>query len=210
MQPLRLLAQGLSVVLHPLAVPTYLVALLAFGLPAGVLGLAASARGPLVGWVALFTFVLPALGTLLLVWLGVVNSVELADRRQRPLPLTLAGMGFLAATLAVRFTPRFHHALLVQVLAGITLALLCTLLITFWWKISAHAVGMGGAVGLLLLLQEELFPTQTAVAGWAAAATMLALAVAWARLWLRAHTPAQVAAGFALGIGAALAGKAVL
>ena len=67
-------------------------------------------------------------------------------------------------------------------------ALLVTI-INGYWKISIHSVGVGG--GLLVLM---------VAGGWGLwPAGVAAALVAWARLRLGAHSPAQVAAGLALG-----------
>ncbi|KAA9331361.1 hypothetical protein F0P96_14030 [Hymenobacter busanensis] len=210
MSQFRWLARGLSVVLHPLLVPAYLIAVLLFGLSPAVVPLASAARPWVLSVVALLTFGLPALGTWLLLRAGRISSVELYERRQRPLPLALAGLGFLAATLLVRWHPALYAPVLVQALGGITAALLLTLLVTLWWKISAHGVGMGGAVGMLLWLQLRPALGNSATIYWLFATATLAIAVAWARLYLRAHTPAQVVAGLLAGCAVALASGGLL
>lgn len=193
------LAYGLSVLLHPLLVPTYLLLLLGYGLP-GSLGLPPGTvlplSLPLQVW--LLTFVLPGLLIWLLARRGFISSVELPDRRQRTLPLLLAAACFAAATVLLTQEPQ-TGPLLSRLFGAITLSVLLTVLITLWWKISAHGVGLGGAIGLIIwLLMSQQLPASP---GWQLLGLMLALAsaVAWARLRLRAHTPAQVAAGLALG-----------
>ncbi len=198
----RPLATFLSAVFHPLLVPSYLVAVLAYGFPAALLPLEAAARWQVLLLVWGLTFWLPGLAVWLLVRSGRVSSVELYERRQRPLPLLLAATAFAAATALTMWVPAYRAPLLVLVLGGITAAVLLTLLVTFWWKISAHGVGLGGAVGLLTLLLVRPYPTDGRAAGWLLLALLAATAVFWARLRLQAHTPAQLWAG--LGLGAAL------
>jgi hypothetical protein len=200
----RTLAKLLSAVLHPLLVPSYLVAVLAYGFPPALLPLSGEARWQALLLVWGLTFWLPGLAVWLLVRSGRVSSVELYERRQRPLPLLLAATAFAAATALVAWVPALRAPLLPLVLGGITAAVLLTLLITLWWKISAHGVGLGGAVGLLALLvaRPGFYPTDERAAWWLAAAVLAAAAVFWARLRLQAHTPAQLWAG--LGLGAAL------
>ncbi|AYA38106.1 hypothetical protein D3Y59_14310 [Hymenobacter oligotrophus] len=197
------LAFGLSAVFHPLLVPTYLVLMLAYGMPTALLPLATEARWQLTLWVWLLTFWLPGLGTWLLYRAGRISSVELYERRQRPVPLLLTALGFGAATALLGSTAAYRAPLLLLMLGSITLAVVLTLGITLRWKISAHGVGMGGALGLLLLLVLGPYPIGSCGPRWLLAAGGVAAAVSWARLALRAHTPAQVAAG--LGLGAAVA-----
>ena len=146
-----------------------------------------------------FTLGLPALGTGLLVHLGLADSVELREREQRTFPLLLAALSFGGAAWLLH-RPALFDPLLAQMMAGMTLAVLLTLWITLYWKISAHGVGMGGALGLLLLLH---LGGEAGLAGawWLAGTAATAGAVGSARLVLRAHTPGQVWAGLALGLG---------
>jgi len=60
-------------------------------------------------------------------------------------------------------------------------------LIDRYWKISIHSVGVGGGV-FILVAAGDLWILSPAL-----------LMVAWARLRLKAHTPAQVVGGLALG-----------
>jgi membrane-associated phospholipid phosphatase len=202
---MRTFAFFLSVALHPLLVPTYLVALLCYGFVPGSTGLSVAAdKAILLLQVWGLTFWLPGLLCWLLYKAGYISSVELYERRQRPLPLLIAALSFAAATWRVAQLP--HGSLLVTVLNAMTIAVLLTLCITLRWKISAHGVGMGGAVGLLLWLRLAL-PYSTAPAAvtpWLLTGLGLAAAVAWARLALRAHTPAQILAGLGLGTAVAL------
>ncbi|OON70787.1 hypothetical protein B0919_01895 [Hymenobacter sp. CRA2] len=147
----------------------------------------------------LITFWLPALLIWVLQRLGCISSVELYERRQRPLPLLIAAMAFGGAALHVG--QLYQASSLAIMLAGVGLSVLLTLIISFFWKISAHGMGMGGAIGLFgaLLLHARLPLAQAWL--WLLLAVLLAAAVGWARLRLQAHTPAQVLAGLALGTG---------
>jgi membrane-associated phospholipid phosphatase len=196
----RSIATFISVAAHPLLLPSYLFYVVCCQLPGAVQYPASSDWWQLTGVVVLFTLVLPATGTALLLWLGIVRgSLELREREQRPLPLLLATLSFGAAALLLNSAPRVFDALLRHMMSGMTLAVLVTWLISLRWKISAHAVGVGGAVSLLFLLYSGN-TTSSAAIWWLLGSILLAGAVLIARLVLDAHTPAQVWAGFALGI----------
>ena len=81
-------------------------------------------------------------------------------------------------------------------MAGASAALLFTLIITLQWKISAHMVGIGGAVGAFtgLLALHDPFPFIAL-----AAVIIIAGALGTARLLASDHTPGQIHAGAALG-----------
>lgn len=192
----------LSAVFHPLLVPSYLFYVVCYQLPGVVLRPLLPDRWLVLGVVLLFTFVLPAAGTAVLLYAGLVDSLELPLRQQRAWPLLLAAASFGAASFLLR-RPEFFDALLGQMMVGMTIAVLLTFLITLRWKISAHGVGMGGAAGLLLLLYLGGLE-QTNIVWWLTGAVVLAGAVSSARLALNAHTQAQVWAGLALGGGLVL------
>ena len=76
-----------------------------------------------------------------------------------------------------------------------TAAALAAVTVLCRWKVSAHTAGIAGPTTALVL-----------VVGREAAALYLLLApVAWARLELGAHTPAQLAAGAAIAVASTLA-----
>ena len=77
------------------------------------------------------------------------------------------------------------------------MALTMVFLINFFWKISAHATGMGSWVGMLYFLSiyngfSLLFEIIVVL--------LSSGLVGWSRLRLEAHTPAQVFFGFLLGL----------
>jgi membrane-associated phospholipid phosphatase len=112
---------------------------------------------------------------------------HLRDRRQRPGPL-LTGLASVVAGLAILVVlgaPRELVALVAAMLAGLATALVVTL----WWKLSLHTAGAAGTVAILAL---TFGPALTL------AIPTVAL-VAWARVRLGDHTPAQTLAGAALG-----------
>jgi len=135
--------------------------------------------------------------------LGLVQgNMELRERQQRPLPLLLAMCSFGAAAVLLHSSAQTVDPLLRHMMSGMTLAILLTLLISLRWKISAHGVGVGGTVGLLALLYGS--NPSPPLLWWLTGSVVVAGAILQARLALGAHTPAQVRAGFALGVGLVL------
>lgn len=112
---------------------------------------------------------------------------HLRTRQQRPIPL-LAGIASVLAGLAALLAldaPRQLVALVVAMLTGLA----ATLVVTLWWKLSVHTAAASGTVAILAL-----------TFGPALTLTIPTVAlVAWARVRLGDHTPAQTLAGAALG-----------
>jgi hypothetical protein len=112
---------------------------------------------------------------------------HLRARKQRPIPF-LGGIASVLAGLATLLAldaPRQLVALVVAMLTGLA----TTLLVTLWWKLSVHSAAASGTVAILALtFGPALILALPAVA-----------VVAWSRVRLGDHTPAQTLAGALLG-----------
>ena len=118
---------------------------------------------------------------------GQITDLDVHFRQQSTWSFAVTSLGFLLAwiTLALSGAP---PVLLLLVGTGL-LQWLTLCLITLHWKISVHAASIAGTTLFL-------------VWGFGLAATPVVVAVplvAWSRVKLRRHTPAQVAAGILLG-----------
>ena len=76
--------------------------------------------------------------------------------------------------------------------------LIVTVVITWFWKISAHAIGIGCASGFLFLLYETS-PTSSLFMAMVISILLAGIIIS-ARLYLEAHTPKQVYWGYFMGI----------
>ncbi len=194
------LSKALSVVLHPLFVPFYVMLLLVAG-PTQLSYFPTSVKFYLLWVTALYTAVIPLLSVGLLRSMGRITSLAIDDRRERILPLVIGIVCYLlcAATVA-----RIPSAMIVRkfMLAGACCELFC-LAVTLYWKISLHLATQGAVAAFLILLT---FGNAGNLTGALAVAVLCAGALASARLWLGCHTIRQIAAGYAGGfITAALA-----
>lgn len=191
---MRLLARALSIVLHPAWMPTILL-LLVFNLQP-FFGMRLPFRSQLVvcGMVLCMTGLFPLVSTWTMARAGIVSSTLLPRRSDRIAPYLMALIYYAGAYYLLRRMP--SHPLLWTFLFGFGLALVCTLLITLWWKISAHMVAIGALVATLLVLLLLRGPhTTTALA----IALVAAGALGTARLLDSDHTPAQIYLGWLLG-----------
>ena len=186
----------LSVLFHPLLLPTYLFSLLLYYLPPEVFSYPPEGRRLIVLLVFILTFLLPVFGTLLMQQAGYVTSITLNARTDRRWPLLISATSYTVLTV-VFFRIPFFDNLFFLIMAVITTSVYATLVINQFWKISAHSIGLGGALGILVLLH-----------GWLPEAYLLYTVVLWcvicgavisARLALEAHNYKQVYTGFALG-----------
>ena len=197
----RTLAQLLSVVFHPLLMPTLLFAVLLFLVPDTALAMPREGRKLLLGLIFVTTYLIPGASTYLLYRSGAIGSITLENRAERKLPLLFTTF-FYALTAWLFYRELRFDDLPFQVMLLMSVALLLTFLISFYWKISAHSVGIGGVIGMLMVLNTQfegnvlLYPIVglIVVGGF----------VISARLALQAHTLAETAAGFLMGFATGL------
>jgi len=192
------------VAFHPLLMPTILFLLLLFiaPTPLGAEPLELLMKLAVAGFVFIYTFAIPAYIVYLMKRWGLISSLKLENLKDRRLPYfvtaiiyTVLGY-FLYSKNSMLFPCGF-------ILWSIAAVILCVGIISLWWQISAHAAGVGGMIGALagvlvhLGEQNLFFPLLFLV--------ILSGYVISARLALNAHTPAQVGAGFLIGLGLSLA-----
>lgn len=184
----------LSWVLVPLLMPVYGL-ILAFGL--SILDVAPiGMRISFTLIVAGIDVVIPMLIIIFLKKIGVVDDLGLNGRKERLVPyiiITACYIGtawFMAAKGAPLWLSLFF--------AGGALASLVNMVVNFWWKISAHAAGIAGIVGLLIRIEKDGSP-EPELFFWLMLALVLAGLLGSARVWLGRHTVWQVLAGYVVG-----------
>lgn len=144
--------------------------------------------------VFLMTACIPAAFIFFMLKTGGASDADLTNRRERILPY-LIFIGALLSTAYFLYKMMMPHWLFIQ-LIGASIALFIALLINFAWKISAHAIGIGGLVGGIMgVAQMQMTNPYVGLI----IAVLAAGCVGTARLILKRHTPMQVYTGFCLG-----------
>ena len=189
---MRLFSNILSTLFHPLLMETYGITFALMGTFLALYPL----RMKLLIWGSAFlsTAVLPGLFIYLLTRTGAASDLELTKRKERALPYLIV---ISSVALCLYFLYRMMMPFwLIAILMGICVALLIALCINFFWKISAHMIGIGGLLGGLmgvarihLINPYLLFIAVLLIAGL----------LGTSRIFLKRHTPLQVYAGFSLG-----------
>ncbi|CAG5071505.1 hypothetical protein DYBT9623_03504 [Dyadobacter sp. CECT 9623] len=197
------LAIILSVLFHPLILTTYLFALL-FLLSPDLVGVSAfelPALGSLLTLLFLNTFIAPAVVTYYFMKMGMIKNLYIDDVTERRIPYlaTVFIYGLATYLFGWQLQPIAQMAPQISViLASVTLSLVIVTAVSFFWKISAHATGIGGMIAILsgLMMRFEdyalLYPLITAI--------LIAGLLLSARLQLNAHSPAQIFVGFICGV----------
>ena len=208
---LKISAQILSIVLHPLLMLTYMLGLLLIVNPY-LFGINSASEGKLlVIRVFATTFILPAFAIFLMHRLKLISSIEMTDKQERIGPFIVTGIFYLWVFRSVLNDTNMPTAFLIASL-GTTIGLFACFLINLFFKISLHATGAGGFVGMVLitmwLYSYGAFSMWLPFVGVCTVSinfilmlsVFLAGAVGSARLVLGAHTSKELYAGFVLGL----------
>ena len=188
------LAKFISLILHPLLMPTYAFALIFFTKNYYSTFTPLNYKVALVGVTFLFTFMLPTINAFILLKMGRIKSLEMKTTAERVVPYGSTAVYYFA--LYYMFYERHLPGVLQIIILGAAISILLSLLINYRWKISAHTIGIGGIAGATLGI---IYRLQLDFSFILMFVILLAGIVASARLKLKSHTPAQVYTGFLLG-----------
>lgn len=207
---LRYLAYFFSILFHPLLVLTYMLMILLLVNPYifGVSSIGASTS--LILMIFLSTFFIPFVAIVMMKFLGLISSFDMKDRHERIGPYIITGVLYLWIFRNVLENPNIPEPYKVFVL-GATLGLFVAFLINLFSKISMHAVGMGGLVGMLILtVSFYSYPSFTVPLGPYSfemktySLLMIAIIVSGfvgtSRLFLDAHKINDLYGGFFVGL----------
>ena len=188
------LAKTLSLLLHPLLMPTYGFLLIFCTKNYISTFTPFSLKVVILSITFVFTFMLPALNAFILLKMGRIKSFEMETPKERIIPYistSLYFFGLYYLFITAQFPPVF-----VILILGAAISILLTWIINFKWKISAHAVGVGGIIGAMIGISLRLMIDLRLIL---ILVIFIAGLLGFARLKLNAHTPAQVYSGYLLG-----------
>lgn len=208
---MKTFANILSVVFHPLLILTYMSLVLLWTNPFSF-GLRHVAEADtLLLIIVMTTITLPAIAVLLMKMLGWIDTFRMESRHERIGPYIAAGIMYLTLYLHVTRAETFPVSLQVATL-GSLIGLWACFFINNFIKVSAHAAGMGGLVGLVTLtkLKFGYDQAQIGVPGHVNlvipvdyilyGVILLAGVVCTSRLILKTHELKEVYIGFVTGL----------
>jgi len=185
--------KAITLIFQPLLMPTFGMIILMnmtffVGLP------------PLWRWISIigtfiFTAVLPAIPILVMLRKGEINDLFISKKEERTMPYLFSFLAYVFWSMFMWRTLQFPM-FIVAMGIGSAISIITITVINLKWKISAHLGGVGGLTGAVfgvcyrMAINPLMFLT-----------IILAISalVALARMELKAHTPAQVLAGFVVG-----------
>ncbi len=145
------LAKFISYVFHPLFIPLYVCWYLVFIHHGFFAGFGDKAKTWVMLRIALNMVFFPALTVLLLKGVGFIESIFLRNQRDRIIPYMAAGVFFFWMYLVFRNQPDVPK-ILTAFTFGVFLTSSVSLIANIYFKISMHAVGCGGMIGLMIVV----------------------------------------------------------
>jgi membrane-associated phospholipid phosphatase len=143
-------------------------------------------------WAIFFVFVVVAMPTLYTIWLLKRGKIEafFLPKRENRIRVIVAMVITNTIGVLVMVLGKAPFIMIAFGAVGILQAAMI-LLITLYWKISAHMIGIAGLSAFMAI----------AFGGWGTLALVMIPLVAWARLQLGSHSFSQVFGGILLGGG---------
>ena len=188
-------ASFLSYIFHPIFVPLYAIAFLVYIHPSYFTGFSERRK--------LFTILIsaynlifyPLLSIVLLKAVGFIDSVFLRTRKDRIIPYMACGIFFFWAYTVFK-KQEMYPPIMASFILGVFLAASAGLIANIYYKISMHAIGMGGWLGLFWVVALS----NTMLMTWPLALVLLCTGlVCTARLILTDHTEKDIYSGLIIG-----------
>ena len=192
------LTELISIILHPIFMPLLALHLTLIIVPS--LAFTLSQNLVLIYCIVIFcTIILPLISIFWLIQKGRVSSLEMSNHKERSLPLVKTviwmSVGYYLLENALFYTPILKAELL-----GAIIIILVAAIISKFWKISLHLLGIGGLVGVFIALQVIYGDLLYLLILFILLSGILAVA----RIKQKAHNYAQVYAGFIVGLSVEL------
>lgn len=208
---LKYIAQFISVIFHPLLIPTYMLILLMMVNPYlfGVHDISEQNSMLLIIHTAMNTLIIPVFAITIMKFLGLIKTFEMKDKSERTGPYIISGVFYLWLFRNFLENPQVPLAF-TSFLLGATIALFLAFILNIFTKISAHTVGMGGLLAMVIITMFQFSYDTFNVNFWGGTIQMnmtsllmiiilFAGLVGTARLVLKAHIPSDLYGGYLIG-----------
>lgn len=202
-------ARILSIVFHPLFIPTYFFTFLAWALPTLLEPVAPALHAKFLIFIFLVTCLLPLLNVGIFKAFGTIRSYAMPERKERLMPFVFISLIYVAVTYLFHLHARMNlNDNFLKFMVIIDVLIVVATVATFFFKVSVHSVSMWGLIGMLVPLNKItevdtlFYPTLGVI--------VLAGFIMAARLHIGSHNPREVMWGAVLGLTAGITGMIVL
>lgn len=196
---MKLTAHIISIICHPLLMLTYGLLFMMWANPYQFGGASGNDMTLyMIGSIVGISFFFPVFSLLLMRGLGMIESLQVADREERIIPYVSTGIFYLWLSINIYKTTIFPYIFEVFAI-GATIALFMAFFINNFTKISMHTVGIGGFLAMVIITMVNtsvpLYDLRPILLG----VIILAGLVGTARLVLKAHVPQEIYGGYIVG-----------
>ena len=192
----KFFAHLFSYFFHPLFIPVYVTWFIAFIHPSYFSGFNPQQKIWIIVRVAYTMVFFPFITVLLLKGLGFSKSIFLKTQQERIIPYIACGIFFFWAYLVFRNQPEIPK-ILTAFTFGVFISSSAALLANIRMKISMHAIGMGGLVGIFLVIMSQ----HTMLMTWPLSVALLITGlVCTSRMIVSDHTQNEIYSGLSLGL----------
>lgn len=193
----RFFAQFFSFVFHPLFIPFYVIAFLIYYHPSYFSGFSSFTKTKLLLATALNTVFFPAFAVLLMKGLGFIKSIFLHTQKDRIGPyLSSMIFYFWMARIFFKFEPQLTPVL-ASFMTGVFLTTAVGLILNIFNKISMHAIGCGGLLGIFLIIMYSNSMLMT----WPLSIALLITGIVCSsRFMISAHSQKEIYSGLLVGL----------
>jgi len=193
----RFFAHFFSYLFHPLFIPLYVTYYLAFINPEYFNGFSNAEKIRVLLSVAIDIVFLPVVAVLLLKGVGFIDSVFLKTQKERIIPYIISNIFFFWMYLVFRNQPAIP-SILTAFIFSVFISSSVALLANIYFKISMHAIGVGGLLGfMLIILFTNTFYSATLPF---AIALLISGVVCTSRMIVSNHTQKDIYMGLLFGI----------
>lgn len=202
-------ARVLSVVFHPLFVPTYFFSLLAWALPTSLEPVGPELQLKFLLFIFIVTCLLPLLNVGIFKAFGTIQNYAMPDRRERLMPFVFISVIYLAVTYLFHTHGKMNlNDNFLKFMVIIDLLVIVATIATFFFKVSVHSICVWGLVGMLIPLMKItevdtlFYPTLVVI--------VLAGFIMSARMKTGAHTSREVMWGAVMGLATGVTGMLLM
>ncbi|RCW39337.1 phosphatase PAP2 family protein [Marinilabilia salmonicolor] len=190
---MKLFSKILSIVFHPMLMPT-LGLFFIFSAGTHLSYMPFEVKRLVYMIVIISSCLLPVSLLPLFLQMKVIKSFKMETARERVYPVLVTGLFYF---LGYFFLRRLNISPLIEnFVLSILVAVLLAAAISFFWKISLHAIAVGGITAVLAAMMFKYGVDLVLLVSFM---VLISGLTTMARLYLNAHSPSQVYAGYATG-----------
>ena len=199
----------LSVMFHPLLLPTYFFSFLAWALPTSLEPISPELQLEFLLFIFIVTCLLPLLNVGIFKVFGTIQTFAMPDRKERLVPFVFISLIYVAVTYLFHLRDRMNlNDNFLKFMLILDLLVIVSTIATFFFKVSVHSVAVWGMIGILIPLikitevNTIFYPTLGVI--------VLAGFIMAARLEAGAHSSREVMWGAVLGLASGASGMLIL